>query len=101
MIGAGYNIYMVEDCCGATSAAAHQAALSRMVQAGAVRLDGHRRSPRMAARLGEPPSITMRSWASSSSTAALTACGVEYAYTMVHKAPQSARKPQVVPAKAH
>jgi hypothetical protein len=25
--------------------------------------------------------------------------GVEYAYTMVHHAPQSAKKPQVVPAK--
>ena len=25
--------------------------------------------------------------------------GVEYAYTMVHHAPQSAQKPQVVPAK--
>src|SRR3989449_7867430 len=38
MLGAGYNIYVVEDCCGATSAAAQEAALSRMVQAGAVRL---------------------------------------------------------------
>jgi hypothetical protein len=27
--------------------------------------------------------------------------GVEYAYTMVHKAPQSAQKPQIVPKKAH
>jgi hypothetical protein len=26
--------------------------------------------------------------------------GVEYAYTMVHKAPQSAKKPQIVPKKA-
>ena len=38
MLGAGYTIYVVEDCCGATSPAAHEAALSRMVQAGAVRL---------------------------------------------------------------
>src|SRR5258706_8513329 len=38
MIAAGYNIYVVEDCCGATSPAAQEAALSRMVQAGAVRL---------------------------------------------------------------
>jgi hypothetical protein len=37
MLGAGYNIYVVEDCCGATSQAAQEAALSRMVQAGAVR----------------------------------------------------------------
>ena len=38
MLGAGYNVYVVDDCCGATSQAAHDAALSRMVQAGAVRL---------------------------------------------------------------
>src|SRR6478735_1822394 len=38
MLAAGYNIYVVEDCCGATSQAAQDAALSRMVQAGAVRL---------------------------------------------------------------
>src|SRR5256884_1303382 len=39
MLAAGYNIYVVEDCCGATSPAAQEAALSRMVQAGTVRLD--------------------------------------------------------------
>src|SRR2546427_3864488 len=38
MLDAGHNIYVVEDCCGATSNAAQEAALSRMVQAGAVRL---------------------------------------------------------------
>src|SRR3989442_9666868 len=38
MLAAGYNVYVVEDCCGATSPAAQEAALSRMVQAGAVRL---------------------------------------------------------------
>src|SRR6201981_662074 len=38
MLGAGYNIYVVEDCCGATSPAAQEAALSRMGQAGGVRL---------------------------------------------------------------
>ena len=27
--------------------------------------------------------------------------GVEYAYTMVHKAPQSAQKPQIVPKKSN
>src|SRR5207244_8550310 len=38
MLAAGYNIYVVEDCCGATSSVAQEAALSRMVQAGAIRL---------------------------------------------------------------
>src|SRR5438445_8879215 len=38
MIGAGYNIYVVEDCCGATSPAPQEAGLSRMVPARAVPL---------------------------------------------------------------
>src|SRR5258705_9508031 len=33
MLDAGYTIYVVEDCCGATSTGAQDAALSRMVQA--------------------------------------------------------------------
>jgi nicotinamidase-related amidase len=100
MIGAGYNIYVVEDCCGATSEAAHQAALSRMVQAGAIRLTT------IAALLE-----WQRDWARREHYDALMGLikqhggaygvGVEYAYTMVHKAPQSAVKPQIVPKKAH
>ncbi len=100
MIGAGYNIYVVEDCCGATSQVAHEAALSRMVQAGAIRLTT------IAALLE-----WQRDWARREHYDALMGlikqqggaygAGVEYAYTMVHKAPQSAKKPQVVPRKAH
>ena len=99
MIGAGYNIYVVEDCCGATSQVAHEAALSRMVQAGAIRLTT------IAALLE-----WQRDWAKREHYDALMGlikqqggaygAGVEYAYTMVHKAPQSAQKPQVVPKKA-
>jgi nicotinamidase-related amidase len=100
MIGAGYNIYVVEDCCGATSQVAHDAALSRMVQAGAIRLTT------IAALLE-----WQRDWARREHYDALMGlikqhggaygAGVEYAYTMVHKAPQSAKKPQVVPTKGH
>jgi len=100
MIAAGYNIYVVEDCCGATSEVAHQAALSRMVQAGAIRLTT------IAALLE-----WQRDWARRKHYDALMGLikqhggaygvGVEYAYTMVHKAPQSALKPQLVAAKAH
>jgi nicotinamidase-related amidase len=100
MLGAGFSIYVVEDCCGATSPAAHEAALSRMVQAGAVRLTT------IAALLE-----WQRDWANREHYDALMGLlkqqagaygsGVEYAYTMVHKAPQSAKKPQVVPKKAH
>ncbi|MEA3209163.1 MAG: hypothetical protein QOE70_2220, partial [Chthoniobacter sp.] len=98
MLGAGYNIYVVEDCCGATSPAAQEAALSRMVQAGAIRLT-------------TIPALLewQRDWARREHYDHLMGLikgqggaygvGVEYAYTMVHHAPQSAQKPQVVPAK--
>jgi nicotinamidase-related amidase len=100
MLGAGYNIYVVDDCCGATSTAAHEAALSRMVQAGATRVTT------IAALLE-----WQRDWKNREHYNALMdilkphtgayGSGIEYAYTMVHKAPQSAQKPQVVPKKAH
>lgn len=100
MLGAGYNVYVVEDCCGATSTAAQEAALSRMVQAGAVR------TTTIAALLE-----WQRDWKNREHYNALMGIlkgqagaygsGVEYAYTMVHKAPQSAIKPQVVPQKSH
>jgi len=89
----GYNIYVVEDCCGATSPAAQEAALSRMVQAGAVRLTT------IGALLE-----WQRDWAKREHYDALMGIlkqqggaygvGVEYAYTMVHHAPQSAQKPK-------
>jgi nicotinamidase-related amidase len=98
MLAAGYNIYTVDDCCGATSAAAQEAALSRMVQAGATRLTT------IGALLE-----WQRDWANKEHYDALMkllkqhagayGAGVEYAYTMVHKAPQSAQKPQVVKKK--
>jgi len=100
MLDEGYTIYVVEDCCGATSPAAQEAALSRMVQAGAIRLTT------IGALLE-----WQRDWARREHYDALMALlkqhagaygsGVEYAYTMVHKAPQSAKKPQVVAASAH
>jgi nicotinamidase-related amidase len=95
MLAEDYTIYVVEDCCGGTSAAAHEAALSRMVQAGAIRLTT------IAALLE-----WQRDWANREHYDALMALikghggaygsGVEYAYTMVHHAPQSAQRPQVV-----
>lgn len=99
MLGAGYNVYVVEDCCGATSPAAQDAALSRMVQAGAVRVT-------------TIPALLewQRDWAKRDHYDKLMGIikeqggaygvGVEYAYTMVHHAPQSAQKPQIVPDKA-
>lgn len=98
MLGEGYNIYVVEDCCGATSPAAQEAALSRMVQAGATRLTT------IAALLE-----WQRDWKEHTHYDALMGIlkrqggaygsGIEYAATMLYKAPQSAQKPQVVPKK--
>jgi len=98
MIGAGYNIYVVEDCCGATSQVAHEAALSRMVQAGAIRLTT------IAALLEWQRDWARREHYNNLMTlikqqGGAYGAGVEYAYTMVYKAPQSAQKPQVVPKK--
>ncbi len=90
MLAEGYNIYVVEDACGATSPAAHEAALSRMTQAGAVRLT-------TVATVLE----FQRDWAHREHYDDLMSLfrehggaygiGIEYAYTMVHKAP-AARK---------
>ena len=95
MAGEGYNVYVVEDCCGATSTAAQDAALSRMVQAGVSRLT-------TVAALLE----WQRDWKNHDHYDALMSLlkqyagaygiGVEYAYTMVHKAPQSAKVPHKV-----
>ena len=95
MAAEGYNVYVVEDCCGATSTAAQDAALSRMVQAGVSRLT-------TVAALLE----WQRDWKNHDHYDALMSLlkqyagaygiGVEYAYTMVHKAPQSAKVPHKV-----
>jgi len=95
MAAEGYNVYVVEDCCGATSTAAQDAALSRMVQGGVSRLT-------TVAALLE----WQRDWKNHDHYDALMSLlkqyagaygiGVEYAYTMVHKAPQSAKVPHKV-----
>ena len=93
--GGAYNIYVVEDACAGTSPVAHDAALSRMVQAGAVRMTA-------VATVLE----FQRDWANRTHYSALMdlfrehgggyGVGIEYAYTMVHHAPQSAQVPHVV-----
>lgn len=88
MLDAGYNVYVVEDACGATSQAAHEAALSRMAQAGAVRMT-------TVATVLE----FQRDWANREHYGDLMSlfrehggaygAGIEYAYTLVHKADQA------------
>ncbi|OGO38879.1 MAG: hydrolase [Chloroflexi bacterium RBG_16_57_8] len=95
MLNAGYNIFIVEDACGATSTLAHDAAMRRCVQAGAVPMT-------TVATVLE----FQRDWASRQHYDALMSIlrehagaygsGIEYAYTMVHKAPQSAKNKHVV-----
>lgn len=85
MLAEGYNVYVVDDACAGTSAAAHEAALSRMTQAGAVRMTA-------VATVLE----FQRDWAKREHYNAVMdifrehggayGVGIEYAYTMVHKA---------------
>jgi nicotinamidase-related amidase len=95
----GYEIYVVEDCCGDVSQLSHKNAMKRMIQAGA-----------------KPVTALMvmlewqRDWAAKDTYDAVmdivkTHCGaygvgVEYAYTMVHGAPPSEFPEYVVPAAA-
>jgi nicotinamidase-related amidase len=86
MLAEGYNVYVVEDACAGTSPAAHDASLSRMVQAGAVRMT----------TVGTVLEF-QRDWARREHYSPLMdlfrehggayGIGIEYAYTMVHKAP--------------
>ena len=95
MLAEGYNVYVVEDACGATSKAAHDAALRRMVQAGVVPMT-------TIATVLE----FQRDWANREHYDALMNIfrehagaygnGIEYAYSMVHKAPQAAKNPHMV-----
>jgi nicotinamidase-related amidase len=95
MLKEGYNIYIVEDACGATSVAAHEAAMRRCVQAGAVPMT-------TIATVLE----FQRDWKNREHYDALMnlfrkhagayGSGIEYAYSMVHKAPQAAANPHVV-----
>jgi len=95
MIEAGYNVFIVEDACGATSQLAHEAAMKRCIQAGAVPMTA------IATTLE-----FQRDWAKREHYDALMdlyrehggayGSGIEYAYSIVHKAPQAAKNPHVV-----
>src|SRR5712692_1455642 len=95
----GYEIYVVEDCCGDVSQLAHENAMKRMIQAGA--------KPVVAL------SVMLewqRDWAAKDTYDAVMdivknhcgayGAGVEYAYTMVHGAPATKYPEYVVPAAA-
>ncbi len=93
----GYEIYVVEDCCGDVSQLAHENAMKRVIQAGAKPVTS------LSVMLE-----WQRDWAQKDTYDAVmdivkTHCGaygigVEYAYTMVHGAPKTVFPEYVVPA---
>ncbi len=93
----GYEVYVVEDCCGDVSQLAHENAMKRVVQAGAKPVTA------LSVMLE-----WQRDWALKDTYDAVmdivkTHCGaygmgVEYAYTMVHGAPATKFPEYVVPA---
>ena len=95
----GYDVYVVEDCCGDVSQLAHDNAMKRMIQAGA--------KPVTAL------SVLLewqRDWAERETYDAVLdivkshfgayGIGVEYAYTMVHGAPATRLQEYAVPTAA-
>ena len=90
---------MVADASGGTSVDAHKYGMDRMVQAGVVPVTWQ-----------QVLLEWQRDWKNREHYDALMGIlkqqggaygsGVEYAYTMVHHAPQSAQKPQIVPKQA-
>src|ERR1700741_5059495 len=87
MLEGGYEIYMVSDASGGTSKEAHDYAMQRMIQAGVVPVTWQ-----------QVMLEWQRDWGHRDSYDAVMAIvrehsgaygmGVDYAYTMVHKAPQ-------------
>lgn len=95
----GYEVYVVEDCCGDVSRLAHENAMSRVIQAGA-------RPVTALSVLLE----WQRDWAAKATYDAVLdivkthygayGMGVEYAYTMVHGAAPTKWPTYVVPKTA-
>jgi nicotinamidase-related amidase len=95
----GYEIYVVEDCCGDVSQLSHDNAMKRVIQAGAKPVTA------LSVMLE-----WQRDWANKDTYDAVMdivknhfgayGMGVEYAYTMVHGAPPTKLPEYVVPAAA-
>src|SRR5271168_1013350 len=95
----GYEVYVVEDCCGDVSQLAHDNAMKRVIQAGAKPVTS------LSTMLE-----WQRDWAHKETYDAVMdivkshfgayGIGVEYAYTMVHGAPPTKFSEYVVPTAA-
>ena len=96
----GFEVYVVEDCCGDVSQLSHENAMQRVVQAGAKPVTA------LSVMLE-----WQRDWAHKGTYDAVmdivkTHCGaygvgVEYAYTMVHSAPATKYPGYVIPGSSH
>jgi nicotinamidase-related amidase len=96
----GFEVYVVEDCCGDVSQLAHDNAMKRIVQAGAKPVTS------LSVMLE-----WQRDWAAKDTYDAVMeiakthfgayGVGVEYAYTMVHGAPATVLPTYVPPTAAH
>ena len=96
----GYEVYVAEDCCGDVSQLSHDNAMKRVIQAGA------RPVTALSVMLE-----WQRDWAHRDTYDAVMdivknhcgayGIGVEYAYTMVHKAPPTHFPEYAVPGNAH
>lgn len=96
----GYEMYVIEDCCGDVSPLAHENAMKRMIQAGAKPVTA------LSVMLE-----LQRDWAHKNTYDAVMdivrmhfgayGAGVEYAYTLVHGAPRTVYPEYYVPVGAH
>ena len=96
----GFDVHVVEDCCGDVSVLAHQNAMQRVIQAGAKPLTALSTMLEWQRDWGE------RDTYDAVSDVVKTHCGaygmgVEYAYTMLHGAPATVYPSYVVPPPSH
>ncbi len=100
MCGGGYEIYMVADASGGTSKEAHDYAMQRMIQAGVVPVTWQQvmlEWQRDWARRGTYDAVI----GIVAEHSGAYGMGVDYAYTMVHKAEERAKHgPRLEPIKA-
>jgi len=94
----GYEVYVVEDCCGDVNQLAHDNAMKRVIQAGAKPVTS------LSVMLEWQRDWALRDTYDAVMDIVKTHCGaygvgVEYAYTMVHGAPAT-KLPDYVPAAA-
>lgn len=95
----GYEIYVVEDCCGDISQLAHENAMKRVIQAGAKPVTA------LSVMLEWQRDWALRDTYDAVMDIVKTHCGaygmgVEYAYTMVHGAPATMFPTYAIPAHA-